>query len=110
MPDLTPNIGLWWYFFIEIFDHFRDFFLLAFNVHAASYSLPLTIKYRYVRIGLQIDEMSTHPSKFISTQPRPSVRGDCSLWTDCSAKELSDTERRLAIPGSDFVAYRNHPM
>lgn len=46
LPDLSPNIGLWWYFFIEIFDHFRDFFLLAFNVHAASYSIPLTIKYR----------------------------------------------------------------
>jgi phosphatidylinositol glycan class U len=45
LPDLTPNIGLWWYFFIEIFDHFRNFFLLAFNVHAASYSVPFTIKY-----------------------------------------------------------------
>lgn len=48
VPDLTPNIGLWWYFFIEIFDHFRDFFLLAFNVHAACYTLPLTIKYQCV--------------------------------------------------------------
>ncbi|PWN35904.1 PIG-U-domain-containing protein [Meira miltonrushii] len=46
LPDLSPNIGLWWYFFIEIFDHFRDFFLLAFNVHVASYAIPLTIKYR----------------------------------------------------------------
>ncbi|MCO5598793.1 hypothetical protein L7F22_052892 [Adiantum nelumboides] len=46
VPDLSPNIGLWWYFFIEIFDHFRDFFLLAFNVHVASYAIPLTIKYR----------------------------------------------------------------
>lgn len=46
VPDLSPNIGLWWYFFIEIFDHFRDFFLLSFNVHAASYALPLAIKYR----------------------------------------------------------------
>lgn len=46
VPDLSPNIGLWWYFFIEIFDHFRDFFLLAFNVHVASYTIPLTIKYK----------------------------------------------------------------
>lgn len=45
LPDLTPNIGLWWYFFIEIFDHFRNFFLLVFNVHLASYSAPMTIKY-----------------------------------------------------------------
>ncbi|TKY90887.1 hypothetical protein EX895_000885 [Sporisorium graminicola] len=44
--DLTPNLGLWWYFFLEIFDHFRDFFLLTFNVHLASYVLPFSIKYR----------------------------------------------------------------
>ncbi|OAL74394.1 GPI transamidase component PIG-U [Trichophyton violaceum] len=27
VPDLTPNAGLWWYFLIEIFDPFREFFL-----------------------------------------------------------------------------------
>ncbi|KAJ1030044.1 hypothetical protein NDA16_000957 [Ustilago loliicola] len=36
--DLTPNLGLWWYFFMEIFDHFRDFFLLTFNIHLACYA------------------------------------------------------------------------
>lgn len=46
LTDLTPNLGLWWYFFMEMFDHFRDFFLLTFNVHVASYVLPFTIKYR----------------------------------------------------------------
>ncbi|KAJ9476529.1 GPI transamidase component GAB1 [Pseudozyma hubeiensis] len=44
--DLTPNLGLWWYFFMEIFDHFRDFFLLTFNVHLACYVLPFAVKYR----------------------------------------------------------------
>lgn len=33
LPDLTPNIGLWWYFFIEMFDSFRDFFLGVFWLH-----------------------------------------------------------------------------
>ncbi len=46
LTDLAPNIGLWWYFFIEMFDHFRSFFLLAFNVHLASYTIPLSIKFR----------------------------------------------------------------
>lgn len=46
--DLTPNLGLCWYFFMEIFDHFRDFFLLTFNVHLACYVLPFSIKYRCV--------------------------------------------------------------
>ena len=25
LSDLTPNVGLWWYFFIEMFDSFRAF-------------------------------------------------------------------------------------
>lgn len=32
LPDLTPNPGLWWYFFTEMFDHFRAFFLMVFTV------------------------------------------------------------------------------
>jgi hypothetical protein len=35
LPDLTPNPGLWWYFFTEMFDHFRPFFLSAFTVTMA---------------------------------------------------------------------------
>ncbi|EEB95213.1 hypothetical protein MPER_05854, partial [Moniliophthora perniciosa FA553] len=31
LPDLTPNTGLWWYFFTEMFDHFRPFFLMVFS-------------------------------------------------------------------------------
>ncbi|EPQ32296.1 uncharacterized protein PFL1_00492 [Pseudozyma flocculosa PF-1] len=46
VTDLTPNLGLWWYFFIETFDHFRTFFLLTFNVHVAAYVVPVLIKYR----------------------------------------------------------------
>ena len=44
MPDLTPNVGLWWYFFIEMFDSFREFFLGVFWLHAASYMPGLTIR------------------------------------------------------------------
>ncbi|KAF2823522.1 PIG-U-domain-containing protein [Ophiobolus disseminans] len=44
LPDLTPNVGLWWYFFIEMFDSFREFFLGVFWLHAASYVPGLTIR------------------------------------------------------------------
>ncbi|KAL5118354.1 hypothetical protein ACEQ8H_003703 [Pleosporales sp. CAS-2024a] len=44
LPDLTPNVGLWWYFFIEMFDSFRDFFLGVFWLHVASYMPGLTIR------------------------------------------------------------------
>jgi len=46
LPDLTPNVGLWWYFFIEMFDSFRNFFLGVFWLHMASYSPGLTIRLR----------------------------------------------------------------
>ncbi|GAA6020393.1 hypothetical protein JCM11491_000335 [Sporobolomyces phaffii] len=46
MPDLTPNIGLTWYFFIEMFDHFRSFFLVVFALHPLTYVAPLTYFYR----------------------------------------------------------------
>ncbi|RKF62609.1 Phosphatidylinositol glycan anchor biosynthesis class U protein [Erysiphe neolycopersici] len=46
LPDLTPNIGLWWYFFIEMFDSFRNFFLGVFWIHLSSYVMGLTIRLR----------------------------------------------------------------
>ncbi|KAB7499588.1 Phosphatidylinositol glycan anchor biosynthesis class U protein [Armadillidium nasatum] len=45
-PDLTPNIGLFWYFFTEMFEHFRLFFLATFQINAFVYVLPLATKLR----------------------------------------------------------------
>jgi phosphatidylinositol glycan class U len=42
--DLSPNIGLWWYFFTELFGRFRPYFIFLFNVHPYIYVLPLTIQ------------------------------------------------------------------
>jgi GPI-anchor transamidase subunit U len=44
LPDLTPNVGLWWYFFIEMFDSFRSFFLVVFQLHLVIYVAPLCIR------------------------------------------------------------------
>lgn len=46
LSDLTPNIGLWWYFFIEMFDSFRSFFLAVFWLHLSCYVGGLTIRVR----------------------------------------------------------------
>ena len=46
LPDLTPNPGLWWYFFIEQFDAFRSFFLGVFWLHMLSYSVPFCLRFR----------------------------------------------------------------
>ncbi|KAJ3542830.1 hypothetical protein NMY22_g3365 [Coprinellus aureogranulatus] len=50
LPDLTPNVGLWWYFFTEMFDHFRSFFLMVFSetqIHLLIYVAPLCIKFQH---------------------------------------------------------------
>ncbi|KAL5485337.1 hypothetical protein ACEPAI_7979 [Sanghuangporus weigelae] len=47
LPDLTPNPGLWWYFFTEMFDHFRPFFLMVFSVHLLIYVAPICIKFQH---------------------------------------------------------------
>ncbi|KAI6131496.1 PIG-U-domain-containing protein [Pisolithus croceorrhizus] len=47
LPDLTPNPGLWWYFFTEMFDHFRPFFLMVFSTHLAIYVMPVCIKFQH---------------------------------------------------------------
>uniref|UniRef100_A0A8C3AEA2 Phosphatidylinositol glycan anchor biosynthesis, class U n=1 Tax=Cyclopterus lumpus TaxID=8103 RepID=A0A8C3AEA2_CYCLU len=44
VPDLTPNIGLFWYFFAEMFEHFRLFFLCVFQINVFFYTVPLSIK------------------------------------------------------------------
>ena len=45
--DLTPNIGLFWYFFTEMFDHFRDLFLYTFQLNTAIlYLFPLSYTFK----------------------------------------------------------------
>ncbi|KAL1837378.1 hypothetical protein VTJ49DRAFT_3937 [Mycothermus thermophilus] len=46
LSDLSPNIGLWWYFFVEMFDSFRSFFLAVFWLHLSSYVAGLTLRIR----------------------------------------------------------------
>lgn len=54
LPDLTPNVGLWWYFFIEMFDSFRQFFLGVFWLHLGGYVAGLSIRIRYVQPILDV--------------------------------------------------------
>ncbi|KAL3288931.1 hypothetical protein HHI36_003375 [Cryptolaemus montrouzieri] len=47
VPDLKPNIGLFWYFFTEMFDHFRELFIFSFQINATIlYLIPLALKFR----------------------------------------------------------------
>ncbi|XP_057977658.1 uncharacterized protein LOC131164467 isoform X2 [Malania oleifera] len=44
VEDLSPNIGVLWYFFAEVFDFFRTFFLIVFHVNILFMVLPLAIR------------------------------------------------------------------
>jgi len=46
VPELTPNMGLFWYFFTEMFEHFRVFFVCTFQINVFIYVIPLAIKLR----------------------------------------------------------------
>ncbi|CAM9790728.1 unnamed protein product, partial [Phaeothamnion confervicola] len=42
--ELTPNAGLYWYFFAEVFARFRATFLAVFLAHPAVYIVPLVLR------------------------------------------------------------------
>ncbi|KAG2385779.1 hypothetical protein C9374_002928 [Naegleria lovaniensis] len=46
LQDLTPNWGTMWYFFTEVFNDFKAFFLLIFHLHAFIYVIPLTLRFK----------------------------------------------------------------
>ncbi|PYI34774.1 PIG-U-domain-containing protein [Aspergillus indologenus CBS 114.80] len=75
VPDLTPNVGLWWYFFIEIFDSFREFFLGVFWLHLASYMGGLSIRLRRQPLFV----LSSLLGIFAVFKPYPSI-SDASLY------------------------------
>jgi phosphatidylinositol glycan class U len=54
VDDLAPNMGLWWYFFSEIFDHFRTFFIFIFHAQSALLLVPLTIRLRQKPLVLAV--------------------------------------------------------
>lgn len=47
VKDLSPNIGVLWYFFAEVFDFFRTFFLIVFNMNILFMVLPLAIRLKH---------------------------------------------------------------
>lgn len=80
MPDLTPNPGVWWYFFIEMFDAFREFFLGVFWLHMLAYSIPFCLRFSKQPLAAVVLMMG-----IIATfQPYANV-GDVGAWLSCLA-------------------------
>ncbi|XP_074281323.1 uncharacterized protein LOC141606188 isoform X1 [Silene latifolia] len=47
VEDLSPNIGVFWYFFAEVFEFFRNFFLLVIHINIIFMILPLAIRLKH---------------------------------------------------------------
>ncbi|MFH4975147.1 hypothetical protein AB6A40_001856 [Gnathostoma spinigerum] len=44
--DVTPNIGIFWYFFMEVFEQFYEFFVWVFQLNIVIYVVPLSLTLR----------------------------------------------------------------
>jgi len=78
MPDLTPNPGVWWYFFIEMFDAFREFFLGVFWLHMLAYSVPFCVRFSKQPLAAVVLMMGI----IAIFQPYANV-GDVGAWLSC---------------------------
>eukprot|EP00210_Caulerpa_lentillifera_P006160 g5887.t1 len=45
LEDLTPNMGLYWYFFTEMFPFYRPFFLFVFHTMCFVFLIPLCLRF-----------------------------------------------------------------
>jgi hypothetical protein len=45
LRDLTPNMGMWWYFFTEVFTEFQPFFLFVFHSFSLILLVPMAIRF-----------------------------------------------------------------
>lgn len=72
--DLRPNIGLWWYFFVEMFDFFRPFFVGVFQLFLASFCLPVTLRLRQIPLAA----LATVSCTTLLFRPYPEI-GDLGL-------------------------------
>ncbi|KAK3486345.1 GPI transamidase subunit PIG-U [Neurospora crassa] len=75
LSDLAPNIGLWWYFFVEMFDSFRSFFLAVFWLHLSSYVGGLSVRLRQQPLAV----ITLLLGIFSIFKPYPSI-ADASLF------------------------------
>lgn len=45
IDDVTPNIGQWWYFFMEMFDAYKPFFRFVAHSSTAIMAVPLAVRF-----------------------------------------------------------------
>lgn len=85
---------MWWYFFTEMFDHFRVFFRGVFQLHTFIYIAPLCIRFEDpLHVVLLL-------SCVISTWKSYPTLGDMALWAGllgCFPELVSGEFARLKL-------------
>ncbi|KAI3403312.2 hypothetical protein KGF56_003900 [Candida oxycetoniae] len=55
---ITPNVGLWWYIFTEMFEFFTPFYIGMFNIYSFIFIIPLTLKlFEFKKVPKQGDSL-----------------------------------------------------
>ena len=98
LPDLTPNPGLWWYFFTEMFDAFRNFFLGVFWLHMLSYSVPFCLRLRKQPLAAVVAMMGITAI----FQPYANI-GEVGAWLS-AVSLLSHTFESELVPSHGHVS------
>jgi len=94
VADFRPNVGLAWYLFVEMFDHFRAFFLAVFQLNILVYLIPATFKFSSDPVLLAAF-LTAVPSIF---KPYPTLADSVLLVIFLSFVGLSLLKQSIILP------------
>ncbi|KAG5539698.1 hypothetical protein RHGRI_020043 [Rhododendron griersonianum] len=92
VEDLAPNIGVLWYFFAEVFDFFRNFFLIVFHVNILFMLLPLAIRLNHRPCFLAFVYIAI--ASMLKSYPSVS---SCLFLESCNPSNIKDQLLRISI-------------
>ena len=72
---VTPNLGIWWYFFVEMFTEFIPFFKGVYDLFLFSFVVPFTIRFH----DQPLHVFTVILGWIILTKPYP-VLGEYAFW------------------------------
>ncbi|KAH9604462.1 hypothetical protein KSS87_022348, partial [Heliosperma pusillum] len=109
VEDLSPNIRVFWYFFAEVFDFFRNFFLLVIHINIIFMILPLAIRLKHRPCFLAFvyvaicSMLKTYPSVSVLLLKlvfffKVLVIDRSPYWCDITASLSPTTTNRSAFP------------
>lgn len=97
--SVVPNMGLWWYFFVEMFQEFIPFFKSVFNLYSMGMIIPITLRF-YGRVH-PLHCFILSMGWLILTKPYPTL-GETGVFI--SLLPLFD------LKGVSILKYMKYPM